>query len=103
MTRIEAVRGEVVQFQWHFATFGLTATNVRSTHIHVEVHKDDNLVVRLNNLDGGVTVDIRKNRIKASVKTMDFDTGLYNIWVQVLRGDGSIVRQPTHFLSVIKG
>lgn len=103
MIRVEAIRGEVVPFHWYFTEFGLTETSIRNAHIHVEVRDEDTEVARFSNLTGGVAADIRKRRFTAMVKTKGFDTGVHNVWVDVLHGNGSNVRKPTHTLVIAKG
>ena len=103
MNRVEVVQGETVPIEWFFSDLGLAEATVRSSHVRVDVRGESGTEYSLNNIDGGVLADIRKQRINAVITTEHLTPGVYSVWVDVLRSNGARVRKSTHTLAVLRG
>lgn len=102
MIRVEANPGETILIEWFFTDLGLSEATVRSSHLRVDVCNDETTLQSLNNINGAVLADIRKQRIRATIATEGFAPGVYSVWVDVLRGSGARMRKNTHTLAVIR-
>ena len=100
MIRIEATRGETIRIEWFFTNLGVNETSLRTSHITVEVRSETGKALRLNNIQGGVLANVKKKRVWADVKTGELQSGIHQVWVTVLKRDGSEARKMTHLLVV---
>ena len=102
MNRVEVTHGAIVDLEWFFSSLGVDAQSIRTSHITVEVI-GERARKTLNNISGGVVADIKRGRVKSSIKTVDNPPGVYQVWVTVLKKDRSEARNLTHTLVAIDG
>ena len=100
MIRIEATRGETVRVEWFFTDLGVNETSIHTSHIAIEVRSETGRAVRLNNIQGGVLANVAKKRVWSDIKTEGLQSGVHQVWITVVKRDGSETRKLTHVVVV---